>query len=73
MARLPRPRIPKIKEHAVITLGDSTILKGHVSIEATMRIQDLLNDPHPFFPFIDEDEKIHLISKAWVMRVQPHD
>lgn len=73
MARMPRPRVPKVKEYAVLTLGDATIMKGHVFIEATSRIQDLLNEELPFFPFVDEDNNIHLVNKQWVMRVRPHD
>ena len=73
MVRMPRPRVPKVKEYAVLTLGDATVLKGYVFIEATTRIQDLLNDPAPFFPFVDEDDQIHLINKHWVMRILPYD
>ncbi|MEW5703560.1 MAG: hypothetical protein AB1781_03100 [Pseudomonadota bacterium] len=73
--RIPRiaPKIPKIREYIEITLQDGKVLKGHVFIEATMRIQDLLNDSHRFFPFLDEAEQMHLISKAAVAHVRPHD
>ncbi|MEW5703708.1 MAG: hypothetical protein AB1781_03865 [Pseudomonadota bacterium] len=70
--RLP-PRIPKVREYVEITLHDGKILKGHVFIEATMRIQDLLNDPNQFFPFLDEAEQMHLISKTAVAHVRPYD
>ncbi len=70
--RIP-PRIPKVREYVEITMQDGTVLKGHVFIEATMRIQDLLNDIHHFFPFMDDGEKVHLISKAAVARVRPYD
>jgi len=36
-------KIPKIREHAELTLSDGTHLVGHVFIDATSRIQDLLN------------------------------
>lgn len=73
--RVPKipPKIPKIREYVEITMQDGTVLKGHVFIEATMRIQDLLNDSLHFFPFMEAGEKVHLISKAAVARVRPYD
>ncbi|MGY9005670.1 MAG: hypothetical protein ACKVJQ_06190 [Alphaproteobacteria bacterium] len=72
-SRRPPPRIPKIREHAIITLGDATVLTGHVFIEATTRIQDLLNGPEPFFAFINEEDEIRLLNKQWVVQVRPFD
>jgi len=67
------PKIPKIQERVEITMHDGTVLNGHVFIEATMRIQDLLNDALNFFPLMDDRREVHLISKAAVARVRPHD
>jgi len=69
----PIPKIPKVREHAEITLADGTFLKGYVFVEATSRIQDLLNEPNDFFPFIDDQEVVHLINKRHVARVKPFD
>ena len=67
------PVIPKIKEFAELTLDDGVVLKGYVFVDATARIQDLLNDPTPFFPFIDETDNIHLINKSVIVRARPYD
>lgn len=67
------PKIPKVREYVELTMGDGTILKGHVFIEATSRVQDLLNSELRFFPFIDEGERIHLINKEWVRIARPYD
>jgi hypothetical protein len=67
------PRVPKVREFAQITLVDGTLLSGYVFVEATTRIQDLLNAPQPFFPFVDEKETILLINKNAVVRVHPAD
>ena len=73
--RIPRipPNIPKIREYAEIRLTDGSVMTGYVFIEATMRIQDLLNGATQFFPFVDDEEHIHLISKTAVARVRPFD
>jgi len=72
---IPRrpPRIPKIQERVEITMSDGAVLTGHVFIEATMRIQDLLNDAPRFFPLMDDNAEVHLISKAAIARVRPYD
>ena len=67
------PIIPKVREYAEVALGDGRVLKGYVFIEATSRIQDLLNGDLRFFPFIDEGGNIHLLSKDWVVMVRPFD
>lgn len=71
MARMPK--IPKVREYVELQLGDGSIVKGHVFIEATSRIQDLLNSELRFFPFVDEREQIHLIAKEWVKMARPYD
>ena len=72
IARVP-PKIPKIRERVEITMNDGTVMKGHVFIEATMRVQDLLNDVPRFFPLMDDNAEVHLISKAAIARVHPYD
>ena len=66
-------KIPKVQESAEITLADGTVMVGYLFIEATSRIQDVLNSPTPFFPFIDGDGQLHLINKSVVARVRPFD
>lgn len=67
------PKIPKVREHVEVRLTDGTELSGYVFIEATMRIQDLLNGETQFIPFIDDDEKLLLINKISIMQVRPFD
>jgi hypothetical protein len=62
-----------VREHVRMTLGNGEELVGHVFIEATSRIQDLLNNETSFIPFIDESEALRLINKAWIMQMQPVD
>jgi hypothetical protein len=72
-ARPQSPIIPKIKEYAEVTLTNGTVISGHVFLDARRRIQDMLNDPAPFFAFIDASEKIILLNKAGVLSVRPLD
>ena len=66
-------KIPKVREHAQLTLTDGTVLTGYVFVEATSRIQDVLNSDTQFIPFIDDDEEILLLNKASIMKVRPYD
>ena len=66
-------KIPKVREYAELSLPDGTILTGYVFVEATARIQDLLNDSTPFMPFIDQNETVHLVNKQAIVRSQPFD
>ena len=65
--------IPKIKEFAEIVLRDGTTLKGHVFIDVTSRMQDMLNAAPAFFPMVDVHDEVHLINKAAVIRMRPYD
>jgi hypothetical protein len=67
------PQIPKVRVRAIITMTNGSQIDGHVFIEATSRIQDMLNAEEPFFPFIDSNGELHLINKMSVVQVQPHD
>jgi hypothetical protein len=66
-------KIPKVREYAELSLSDGTVLSGYVFVEATARIQDLLNDSAPFMPFIDANETVHLVNKQAIVRIQPFD
>jgi hypothetical protein len=66
-------KIPKVREYAELSLTDGTVLSGYVFVEATARIQDLLNDSTPFMPFIDQNETVHLVNKLAIVRIQPFD
>ena len=70
-AKLPLPKIPKVREHVEVKLTDGAELTGYVFIEATSRIQDLLNSTTQFIPFIDDEEALLLINKASIMQVRP--
>jgi hypothetical protein len=67
------PKVPKVREYAQLTMTDGRVLTGYVFVEATMRIQDLLNSPTHFIPFIDETETILLLNKDAIAQVRPFD
>ncbi|MEK9662309.1 MAG: hypothetical protein VW644_11340, partial [Alphaproteobacteria bacterium] len=62
-----------VRVRAEVTMTDGTHLDGHVFIEATSRIQDLLNAEDPFFAFVDNNGDLHLINEMSVVQVRPHD
>jgi hypothetical protein len=66
-------KIPKVREHAQLTMTDGAVLTGYVFVEATSRIQDVLNGDTQFIPFIDDNEEILLLNKASIMKVRPFD
>ena len=67
------PKIPKVRVRADLTLQGGSGMSGQVFVDATSRIQDLLNAPEPFFPFVDETGIVHLINKSSVVQITPHD
>ena len=67
------PKVPKVRVHADVSLQDGTQFRGQVFVEATSRIQDVMNSPEPFFPFVDEGGTVHLINKSSVVQLTPHD
>lgn len=67
------PKIPKVREYAQIKLVDGAVLTGHVFVEATSRIQDVLNGTTQFIPFVDENDAILLLNKASIMHLKPFD
>ena len=66
-------KIPKVREHAQLTMIDGAVLTGYVFVEATSRIQDVLNSDTQFIPFIDDTEEILLLNKASILKVRPFD
>jgi hypothetical protein len=67
------PKVPKVREYAVLSLSDGTAMKGYFFVEATVRIQDLLNGDRAFLPFIDEGEQVHLVNKHRIVSIRPYD
>ncbi len=66
-------RIPMVRAYAELTLSDGVRLTGHMFVEATTRLQDVLNDERLFFPFISEADGFVLVNKNTVARVRPLD
>ena len=66
-------KIPKVREYAQLTMTDGSVLTGYVFVEATSRIQDVLNGDTQFIPFIDDKEEILLLNKTSIMKVRPFD
>ena len=67
------PKIPKIREYAQVKMSDGSVLTGYVFVEATSRIQDVLNSATQFIPFVDENEVILLLNKASIAHLRPFD
>lgn len=67
------PEIPKVREYAEIVLSNGTVLAGYLFVEATSRIQDLLNGETQFFAIVDKEERIHLVNKSSIIEVRPFD
>jgi hypothetical protein len=67
------PKITKIREYAQVKMSDGSILTGYVFVEATSRIQDVLNGATQFIPFIDENEVTLLLNKASIAHLRPFD
>jgi hypothetical protein len=65
--------IPKVRYACDLVLTDGTRMEGDIFLEATARMQDMLNDPKPFFPFVDSNNVVHLINKAALIRAVPRD
>ena len=66
----PRPLVvPKVRRSCELILQDGTRMRGDVFVEATERIQDMLNDARDFFPFTDENGGLQFIAKNSISRV----
>ena len=71
--KLDRDKVPKVREYAEIALSNGSVMMDYVFVEATSRIQDLLNEEPVFFAFIDKEERIHLVNKHMIVHVRPFD
>ncbi len=67
------PHVPKVRKNATLSLSDGTALKGYFFVDATVRIQDLLNGEREFLPFVDDDETFYLINRHQIVSVRPGD
>lgn len=67
------PKIPKIREYAQVKMSDGSVLTGYVFVEATSRIQNVLNSATQFIPFVDENEVILLLNKTSIAHLRPFD
>ncbi len=67
------PKIPKVREYAQIKMSDGIVLTGYMFVDATARIQDVLNSVGDFLPFVDENEVILLLNKSSIVHVRPFD
>ncbi len=63
-------KIPKVREYARVTMVTKEVLTGYFFIEATSRIQDVLNSDDGFFPFITEGDELRILGKLHVVSVE---
>lgn len=63
----------KVNVPVELVMSDGSQLTGLVFIGLDERVQDLLNDPKPFFPLRLENHEILLINKAAVAVCKPLD
>jgi hypothetical protein len=67
------PKIPKVREYAELDLADGSKMKGYMFVEATSRIQDVLNNELAYFAFVDDQERVFIVNKSAIVRVRPYD
>jgi hypothetical protein len=67
------PKISKIREYAQVRMTDGSVLTRYVFVEATSRIQYVLNSAAQFIPFVDENQVILLMNKASIVHLRPFD
>lgn len=63
----------KVNVEVELVMADGTQVSGHVFIGLDQRVQDLLNDPAPFFPLRLPQHEIVLINKSMVAICKPLD
>lgn len=56
-----------------IVLHDGTQVSGNVFLSKEERVQDMLNDPRPFFPVRMPNQEILIINKTAVAVCKPVD
>ena len=67
------PKIPKVREYAQIKMSDGVVLTDYMFVDATARIQDILNSANNSLPFMDGNEVISLLNKGLIIHVRPFD
>lgn len=70
---ISQPMTVRVSVRAEVTLLDGTQLTGFLFVEEDSRIQDLLNDNRPFFPFVTENDEVYILNKQTVTRVRAFD
>ncbi len=70
---ISQPMTVRVSIRAEVTLLDGTQLSGYLFVEQDSRVQDLLNDSRPFFPFVTDDDAVFIINKQTVTRVRAYD
>jgi hypothetical protein len=63
----------KVNVPVELVMSDGSQLTGLVFIGLDERVQDLLNDPKPFFPLRLDNHEILLINKGAVAVCKPLD
>ncbi len=61
----------KVNVEVELVMTDGTALSGSVFIGFDERVQDLLNDPKPFFPLRLPGNEVLLVSKQSVAICKP--
>jgi hypothetical protein len=61
----------KVLVEVELVLTDGANLAGWVFIGRNERVQDLLNDPKPFFPLKQDNQEILLINKSVIAICKP--
>ena len=67
------PNAPKVRVPVDIYLQNGAQYNGQVLVAEPSRIQDLLNSPGPFLPFIEWNGKAQLINKTSGMHLSKQD
>ncbi len=66
-------RLPKRKVSCAVVTQDGTSLEGSLFLTGDQRVKDLLNGENAFIPLETFDGEIHLLNRATISRVVPHD
>lgn len=56
-----------------VVLHDGTQISGNVFLAKEERVQDMLNDPRPFFPMRLANQEILIVNKTSVALCKPVD
>ena len=66
-------RQPKNKVACTVLTSDGDSMEGSLFTTGDQRIKDLLNGENAFIPFESFDGAIHLLNRATIARVVPHE